>query len=1773
MSNTDLQYKLVSGSVKENLILKDVPTVSQYSFHYNQKNLKAELKNNTINFYSVSNPKQKIFTINAPYMYDQKGEESTAVLLELQNNGEQYQVIIKPDMNWLQSSDRKYPVVIDPTVETSLSPDKIFDNHVSQGYPTTNYMLSSMVKVGEGSSSGNNRTFIKFNLPTISSANVITNASLNLTLDSDNTAGTQVNLHNVTQNWDSNTITWNTQPTYDSSKVLDYQMVQGNTNSSFLWDITGIAKQWYSNQPNYGVMLKASDEPGNYTEFYSSDVSSAYAAYRPVATFDYVNNSGLEDYWTYHSHDIGRAGTGYINDYSGNLVFTHDDLSMNGERMPVSINHVYNGNDRLIDNQYGLGWRLNLSQKVEYDSTLNQYLYTDEDGTKHYFNLDSTTNIYKDESGLDLTMAIDSSSSTEKYKVKDKSGNQLSFNSSGYLMFIKDNNNNKITLGYSGNYLVNVTDGAGRLTTIKRDPTSNYLTQIIDPSGRITSYTYTGSDLTKITYPDGKYSQYTYDSNHNLTEAKNFDGYRIDYTYYTNAPYRIQKSTESNIDSNQVVTSGQSLQFTYGNNTTSFVDNKGRKEIYQFNDSGQTVSTNDADGNGQYFKYKTSGTNVNKISAASKLQKTTLNYLLNHNAETSDYWVAGNDGGTGTAGFSTDYSYVGNQSIKITKSDNISRQYSTETTSLTKGKTYTFSAYVKASGVSSTNGKGAVISIYYHNSTGVWQQIDSNYVNGTKDWQRAQVTFTLPTDASDGTVLTRLSLCQETGTAYFDSMQLEAGNIANRYNLVENADFSYGSTTPSYWNQVTGSASSNLYTTVSGVPSSLDSKVFGIAGNANELRNINQIIKVKGKKGDIFTIGGWSKGDTVPITDSSRYYALDLKIKRTDGTYQYIVVPFNQDSSDWQYISDIATADSDYTEVTIYAIYHHNQNTAYFDGLQLYLEPFEDEYSYDSNGNLISTQNVKQEQSSFSYNSTNDLTKYTDTMGNATNLTYDNNHNILSAVSPKNIVSSFTYDSYGNKTSTSIKSSDGTLSVDNSTTYTADGNYVASTTDDSGNVTANNYDLMKGTLKDSTDSNNNKTTYSYDSNTDKMLSVSKTADQQTATNNYQYQNDLLSSITQNGSTTGFQYNLFGDNTQVNIGTKNLVTNNYDNATHLLQSTQFNQGDKISFGYDSSDRIISKSLNQSPIPNFRYSYDNNGNLGMLTDNENSLTYRYEYDLLNRLTSAKDTLGNSFQFTYNPNSQITSHQFNTPSSTYTTSYSYDSEDNQTSVSYNQSKIDFTYDTLGRLQKKIINLTSGNYATSYTYKQGTASGKTTYLIDTFTNGTNSPYSYTNDKMGNIKTVTQNGKTITYKYNELDELLREDNAINGQTLVFTYDVGGNIKTKNIYSYTDPTQTPANPVKTFTYNYGDTNWHDLLTSINITTYTNGTPTTVTTTVVYDQNVIGNPTSYDNNTLAWTWGRQLKSFSNTNNNISYSYNDDGIRTKKVVTNKQTNGTVTTNYILDEDKVVFESDGTNNLHYTYDSEDNLLSLNLNGNEYYYIFNAQGDVIGLLDGSGNQVVTYQYDAWGNNASISGTLKDTIGKLNPYRYGGYRYDSETNLYYLQSRYYNPDWGRFINADSITGSVGDLLTPNMYAYCRNNPVNNIDPTGLWDDPRPTMTILKGIGRGVSSASRYLWKSGKKVIQKLKPSKGTGKVKIPSSPKNFNPKGLIKKEYKNGEIIKWVDPKTKKALFEWNKDLKYGDHFHITPDGKNRLIHPETGDTHLWPGNSIPKEYQRYFK
>ncbi len=136
-------------------------------------------------------------------------------------------------------------------------------------------------------------------------------------------------------------------------------------------------------------------------------------------------------------------------------------------------------------------------------------------------------------------------------------------------------------------------------------------------------------------------------------------------------------------------------------------------------------------------------------------------------------------------------------------------------------------------------------------------------------------------------------------------------------------------------------------------------------------------------------------------------------------------------------------------------------------------------------------------------------------------------------------------------------------------------------------------------------------------------------------------------------------------------------------------------------------------------------------------------------------------------------------------------------------------------------------------------------------------------------------------------------------------------------------------------------------------------------------------------------------------------------------------------------------GSDTIVFLYDEKATNYGFDYNGTKYYYIFNIQGDVIGILNQSGTQIVSYQYDPWGKVLSVSGSEASTIGQFNPIRYRGYYYDTETGFYYLQSRYYDPITRRFLNADGIVGANQDAICYNLFAYCSNNPIMLTDESG----------------------------------------------------------------------------------------------------------------------------------
>jgi RHS repeat-associated protein len=318
------------------------------------------------------------------------------------------------------------------------------------------------------------------------------------------------------------------------------------------------------------------------------------------------------------------------------------------------------------------------------------------------------------------------------------------------------------------------------------------------------------------------------------------------------------------------------------------------------------------------------------------------------------------------------------------------------------------------------------------------------------------------------------------------------------------------------------------------------------------------------------------------------------------------------------------------------------------------------------------------------------------------------------------------------------------------------------------------------------------------------------------------------------------------------------------------------------------------------------------------------------------------------------------------------------------------------------------------------------------------------------------------SYVYDDLGQLISVNDphdsvgGPNGTIWEYGYDYGGNILQKKIYLRL-ANGSKGTLQKTLTYTY-DSTWKDKLVSITETVGGTSTPKAIGygsySSGLWD---MGNPATYDGWTYEWQAGRQLKSMTHKNaqnvqdKKLDFLYDAGGLRTQKKLTEGST--VTTTDYTLHGKLLMHQrvskvvNSGTpdiKELHFFYDAQSRPQIVNFNGLLYTYVHNLQGDIVAIVDKDGVKVVEYKYDAWGKPLSgfPTGALANTLGKLNQFRYRAYVYDEESSLYYLRSRYYNPEWGRFINADALVGT-GGLLSHNILSYCQNNPINYHDKGG----------------------------------------------------------------------------------------------------------------------------------
>ena len=529
----------------------------------------------------------------------------------------------------------------------------------------------------------------------------------------------------------------------------------------------------------------------------------------------------------------------------------------------------------------------------------------------------------------------------------------------------------------------------------------------------------------------------------------------------------------------------------------------------------------------------------------------------------------------------------------------------------------------------------------------------------------------------------------------------------------------------------------------------------------------------------------------------------------------------------------------------------------------------------------------------------------------------------------------------------------------------------------------------------------------------------------------------------------FEQDALGRQTAVKVGNQTLSQSAYQNDPTkpnfgTLTATTYGNGAKVSSRYDDFNRVTGVVYGEETAPRYEYDYNAKGQVARVRDNLLNRTTQSEYDLANRPVRVKTSEDTKHVYTgqvaydnvYGNLSEFTE-KVGENRQEYGTKFGYDDENRPTSLTYSIGATTIgqsttTIDKLNRTTFSAVKLGSKTFTSEYHFAAGGyGTGSVTNLVASITQpGCNCGYGY--DDNGNIASATLNGKWTGYSYDALGQLIQVNDhsdtrsGENGTTWKYTYDLGGNILKKERFAYADTT----NPLETVTYEYGDANWRDKLTAVN------------GSTIRYD--AIGNPLNDGTWTYTWQNGRQLQKMQKSGVTAEFVYNADGLRVQKMV-----NGVVT-KYTLHGKNVVHMTSGADELHFFYDAQNKPAVVIFNGIAYAYLYDLQGDVIGLVDNNGTQMVSYTYDAWGKMLSKTGTLASTLGTIQPFRYRGYALDEETELYYNQSRFYNPSSARFITADTtgvLTASLKSLTEKNLFAYCDNNPVMRKDIDGaFWD-------------------------------------------------------------------------------------------------------------------------------
>ncbi len=1613
--NTSLEYCVTSNGIKENIILDKKPKQEViYSYSITVRNLTVILNNdNSVSF--VNSTGEEIFVIPAPIMYDADNDFSEDIEVSLTNENGKYLLVYKPSFEWLKK-DAAYPVVIDPVIEVNNGNFGIVDATISSASPTLNSGSGTSMYAGNTSDGTEFISYIDIvDNYYFNNGLAIKNALLYLytgfTLCSDSF---QVVAYPVIDDWNENTVTYSSRPDVDTGVILDMREYSNKSKGYEVYDVT---EAFASNTAKYnGIALKTltSSSTSNNVVVFNSSEYSANTDKCPYFVIEYYESQGVEEQFDYHIQNAGRAGTVCFNDYSGQIYIERDEPGIQGLKMPVQIKRYYNSNAGGSISPYnlmfyggaayyGFGWKTNYNQTIEYAGLIDGkdcILYINNQGQTVYFNKSNTiennqrkwveaVDMFSSEKGYELwlpTTYENSISDNLGYAIiKDSSNQTYEFNEHGFLTQIKSGEENSllsVTVSYNDNY------------SIKK---------IIDGAGREYRFSYTENLLSSIQ---------VFSSNGNAVKVADANNNSVNYKYtYT--------YTDSNINGMTVPVLA----------TVTYPD--GEKVNYTVTDNFTSVKNID----GYALEYELSG--VGNCTIKEKVYK----------ENTSEPAL----GGCLTVTRVNAYEKI------FTDANNVSQ-------------TKQFDLYGRT--VAIINNDGTVVSRSFSDtmmscgslSEGLYVDYEADYpVEGDNMVSDGSFDTGLSAwDVSDSSQIMRDT------DADADTNSETTGSMA----LVGDTDqFLYAIQTIEVPDGVSGD----------GYHFSFSSKSFKVH-NVDSLAYSSGII-VEAKKTD----GTWETVTRLypnPFNDNWQKYTCEFNIDFEYDEIRVFVVHICQYGITW--LDDLSLIntyrpDSSVTPDTGTDGEHSGGCSCTY---------CEDNCNCTHDGTTLCTPESCPECGECSCQGCMQ-----------TNCTCRDCSDDCDKVSCNR---SYSYSNTSEGSFFSITDGEKEISV----SQNVSGNYYGSQKDMNGINTFYDYNQTNGQLRSVTVGNDNVTSYTYDA-MNHLKNVSATVSDLSNGNKlstaYIYDDDRIQTVTHNGFSYNYEYDDWGNVSAVKVGQRPLVSYNYDSGSNRsrVNTITYGNGDYVDYAYDNSGNITSVksySGDDTLTADYTYTYDENGIIAVIRNNKENSEIRYGEDgttivLLNGNGETDDIVLYStglneneeyveilggLSYTKGEQEAVADAENGTTTTNlsissarsvynFASTSDYFSRQNQKSVSTKVSQTN--------VAEQILNI-----QTTYNYKD-LSEDETTTLVNsykpvvsmqsrtaegvTLSNQTlfDWEYLYTYDTNGNITNISvnipdeefSNLSICDYVYDEAGQLVRENNAYTEKSYVYVYDKGGNITQKIEYEYSDAEL--GTPISTVDYTY-DSVWTDKLTKYGdtaIETDSIGNPLNLTSVDFLGQNV--------NATLEWN-GRQLASATVDGTRYEYTYDADGMRTAMKVYDVESNTLMTCYYYIWESGklrgyTVTDANGVteNTVKMLFDINDDSVGYELYSADenttktFFFLKNLQGDITNVYNENGEDVLQYAYDAWGNvTVLFDKSSYEDINKsieaavYTPITYRGYCYDFYTGLYYLQSRYYNPLYGRFLNMDDtsiLEKTSGTVHGANLFAYCNNNPVTNVDYTG----------------------------------------------------------------------------------------------------------------------------------